>query len=68
MNQTIERENKAMVLEAFDTLFNKREYDPAEYSGRPAIQAARKAISTIPNSAEVNEVPDANRIQGNCSQ
>jgi hypothetical protein len=23
---------------------------------------------TIPNSVEVNEVPDANRIQSNCSQ
>jgi hypothetical protein len=41
-----------------------------KHSGRPAIQAARKATSTmtIPNSVEVNEVPDANRIQSNCSQ
>jgi hypothetical protein len=23
---------------------------------------------TIPNSVELNEVPDANRIQSNCSQ
>jgi HD domain len=41
-----------------------------KHSGHPAIPAARKATSTmtIPNSLEVNEVPDANRIQSNCSQ
>jgi hypothetical protein len=26
MKQTIEDKNKALVLEAFDTLFNKRDY------------------------------------------
>ena len=30
MNQTIESKNKALVLEAFDTLFNKRDYVTAE--------------------------------------
>ena len=30
MNQTIEEKNKALVLEAFDTLFNKRDYAAAE--------------------------------------
>jgi predicted SnoaL-like aldol condensation-catalyzing enzyme len=30
MNQTIEEQNKALVLEAFDTLFNKRDYAAAE--------------------------------------
>jgi predicted SnoaL-like aldol condensation-catalyzing enzyme len=30
MNQTIEERNKALVLEAFDTLFNKRDYAVAE--------------------------------------
>jgi predicted SnoaL-like aldol condensation-catalyzing enzyme len=29
MNQTIESKNKALVLEAFDTLFNKRDYAAA---------------------------------------
>jgi len=29
MNQTIESKNKALVLEAFDTLFNKRDYAEA---------------------------------------
>jgi predicted SnoaL-like aldol condensation-catalyzing enzyme len=30
MTQTIEETNKRMVLEAFDTLFNKRDYQAAE--------------------------------------
>ena len=30
MNQTSEERNKALVLEAFDTLFNKRDYPAAE--------------------------------------
>ena len=30
MNQTIEEKNKAFVVEAFDTLFNKRDYAAAE--------------------------------------
>ena len=30
MNQTIELKNKARVIEAFDTLFNKRDYAAAE--------------------------------------
>ena len=30
MNRTVEAKNKALVLEAFDTLFNKRNYAAAE--------------------------------------
>jgi predicted SnoaL-like aldol condensation-catalyzing enzyme len=30
MTQMIEEKNKALVLEAFDTLFNKRDYAAAE--------------------------------------
>ena len=30
MSQTIQERNKALVLEAFDTLFNKRDYVAAE--------------------------------------
>jgi predicted SnoaL-like aldol condensation-catalyzing enzyme len=30
MNQTIEEKNKELVLQAFDTLFNKRDYAAAE--------------------------------------
>ena len=36
MNQTIESKNKALVLEAFDTLFNKRDYAAAEKFWSPA--------------------------------
>jgi predicted SnoaL-like aldol condensation-catalyzing enzyme len=30
MNRTVESKNKALVMEAFDTLFNKRDYAAAE--------------------------------------
>ena len=30
MSQTMQERNKALVLKAFDTLFNKRDYDAAE--------------------------------------
>jgi hypothetical protein len=30
LGQTIESKNKALVLEAFDTLFNKRDYEAAK--------------------------------------
>jgi predicted SnoaL-like aldol condensation-catalyzing enzyme len=30
MTKTTPEQNKAVVLEAFDTLFNKRDYDAAE--------------------------------------
>ena len=30
MSQTLQERNKALVLEAFDTLFNKRDYEAAE--------------------------------------
>jgi predicted SnoaL-like aldol condensation-catalyzing enzyme len=29
MTRTVEEKNKALVLEAFDTLFNKRDYEAA---------------------------------------
>ena len=34
MSQTIQEKNKALVLDAFDTLFNKRDYVAAERIGR----------------------------------
>jgi predicted SnoaL-like aldol condensation-catalyzing enzyme len=36
MNQTTQEKNKALVLEAFDTLFNKRDYATAERFWSPA--------------------------------
>jgi predicted SnoaL-like aldol condensation-catalyzing enzyme len=39
MSQTIQEKNKALVLDAFDTLFNKRDYAAAEkYWSRNYIQ------------------------------
>jgi len=35
MNHTVESKNKALVLEAFDTLFNRRDYAAAEKFGSP---------------------------------
>ena len=35
MSQTIQEKNKALVLDAFDTLFNKRDYAAAEKYGSP---------------------------------
>ena len=34
-SQTKQERNKALVLEAFDTLFNRRDYVAAEHTGRP---------------------------------
>jgi hypothetical protein len=40
MSQTVQERNKALVLEAFDTLFNKRDYAAAErYKPRHNILA-----------------------------
>ena len=36
MNQTIEEKNKELVLKAFDTLFNKRDYTAAERYWSPS--------------------------------
>ena len=35
MTQTIQEKNKALVLEAFDALFNKRDYEAAEQYWSP---------------------------------
>lgn len=36
MSETIESKNKALALEAFDTLFNRRDYDSAERYWSPS--------------------------------
>ena len=38
---TTEAQNKAFVLEAFDTLFNKRDYAAAERFWSPRLQGER---------------------------
>ena len=37
MSQTMQERNKALVLEAFDTLFNKRDYEAAERFWSPVF-------------------------------
>jgi len=49
MSQTIEETNKALVLEAFDTLFNKRDYAAAEGYWSP---------SYVQHSAHIAPGPD----------
>jgi predicted SnoaL-like aldol condensation-catalyzing enzyme len=53
MSQTTQERNKALVLEAFDTLFNKRDYVAAERYWSPTyiqhsahIAPAARASST----------------------
>ena len=41
MSQTTQEKNKALVLEAFDTLFNKRDYAAAEKYWSPDYPAQR---------------------------
>src|ERR1700686_2654455 len=36
MSQTMQERNKALVLEAFDTLFNRRDYEAAERFWSPS--------------------------------
>ena len=38
MNRTVESKNKTLVLEAFDTLFNKRDYAAAEKFWSPVAE------------------------------
>jgi predicted SnoaL-like aldol condensation-catalyzing enzyme len=48
MTKTVEEANKALVLEAFDTLFNKRDYKAAERFWSPNyIQHSAQSIWTI---------------------
>src|SRR5579864_2497315 len=57
MNQTIEEKNKALVLKAFDTLFNKRDYLAAERYWSPDyiqhsahIEPGRKGLFNLVKS------------------
>jgi hypothetical protein len=48
MSQTIESKNKALVLETFDTLFNKRDYVAAERYWSPNYIQHSAHIETRP--------------------
>ena len=43
MSQTTQERNKAFVLEAFDTLFNKRDYAAAERYWSPRLYTAQRS-------------------------
>jgi predicted SnoaL-like aldol condensation-catalyzing enzyme len=54
MNRTVESKNKALILEAFDTLFNKRDYAAAEKFWSPHyiqhsahIEAGREGLFNL---------------------
>ena len=47
MNQSIESKNKALVLEAFDTLFNKRTTQRLSAIGRPTISSTALISSPV---------------------
>ena len=42
MSQTTQDRNKALVLEAFDTLFNKRDYEAAERYWSPTTSSTAR--------------------------
>jgi primosomal protein N' len=46
MSKTTPEQNKALVLEAFDTLFNKRDYRAAERFWSPKVHPTQRAHST----------------------
>src|SRR6185295_10158639 len=58
MTRAVESSNKALVLEAFDTLFNKRDYGAAERSWSPHyiqhsahIEPGRDGLFTLVKNA-----------------
>jgi predicted SnoaL-like aldol condensation-catalyzing enzyme len=65
MNPTKQEENKALVLEAFDTLFNKRDYEAAERYWSPNyvqhsahIEPGRDGLFNL-----IRNAPDALRYE-----
>ena len=44
MSQTTQERNKALVLEAFDTLFNKRDYEAAQRYWSPNYIQHRRIL------------------------
>jgi predicted SnoaL-like aldol condensation-catalyzing enzyme len=57
MNRPKEEKNKALVLEAFDTLFNKRDYAAAErfwspdYTQHSALEPGREGLFNLVKSS-----------------
>src|SRR5579863_5108204 len=66
MTRTTPEQNKALVLEAFETLFNKRDYAAAErfWSDRPYRARPRGTVRPHPlgsGNAALRESPDHGR-------
>ena len=60
MKQSIESKNKALVLEAFDTLFNKRDYGAAErYWSPDYIQHSGSYRAWARRSVQSHQEPSA---------
>jgi predicted SnoaL-like aldol condensation-catalyzing enzyme len=47
MSQTLQEKNKALVLEAFDTLFNKRDYAAAYIQHSAHIEPGREGLFNL---------------------
>jgi len=78
MLKTTPEQNKALVLEAFDTLFNKRDYATAErfwspdyiqHSAHiaPGREGLFNLIKSIPPTFSSRTEPSRQRVDANCS-
>jgi hypothetical protein len=64
MSQTLQQRNKALVLEAFDTLFNKRDYKAVEWYWSPNCLARlfrrtrrnNRIVKTVTSSCANNHI------------
>jgi hypothetical protein len=53
MENALQEKNKALVLEAFDTLFNKRDYVSADVSGRQIIFSTVHTFSLVETASSI---------------
>jgi hypothetical protein len=53
MKRTTSAENKTLVIEAFDTLFNKRDYAAAERFGRPTTSNIVLTLSLVAPASSI---------------
>ncbi len=60
MSETTQARNKALVLEAFDILFNNRDYEAADGTGRPIRSSTapdRRLLSSIKKQPAAHQQP-----------
>ena len=53
MSQSTEARNEAIVLEAFDTLFNKRDYGAAERFWSPNYVQHKPTLSPVATASSI---------------